>query len=151
MLTSPILFGIICIAKEGVVMLLQFLTQNYASIRDEIILSLQPSADKEHPENIIHNGKYKALGMAAIYGANASGKTAVYRGITLALLLLRSSNTRQINDKLPVVQFKFDKASVVMPTKFEFTFIAGDGKKYIYGYSFDTSVPLQQHTTGPHL
>ena len=139
MLTYPILFGIICIAKEGVVMLLQFLTQNYASIRDEIILSLQPSAVKEHPENIIHTGKYKALGMAAIYGANASGKTAVYRGITLALLLLRSSNTRQINDKLPVVQFKFDKASVVMPTKFEFTFIAGDGKKYIYGYSFDTN------------
>ena len=27
-------------------MLLQFLTQNYASIRDEIILSLQPSADR---------------------------------------------------------------------------------------------------------
>ena len=93
-------------------MLLQFLTQNYASIRDEIILSLQPSADKEHPENIIHNGKYKSLGMAAIYGANASGKTAVFKAITLALILLRTSNVRQINDKLPVVQFKFDKASV---------------------------------------
>ena len=55
MLTPLIVSDIICIAKEGVVMLLQFLTQNYASIRDEIILSLQPSADKEHQENIIHN------------------------------------------------------------------------------------------------
>lgn len=120
-------------------MLLQFLTQNYSSIRDEIILSLQPSADKEHPENIIHNGKYKALGMAAIYGANASGKTAVYKAMTLALVLLRTSNVRQINDKLPAVPFKFDKVSAGMPTKFEFTFVAGDGKKYIYGYSFDTN------------
>ena len=120
-------------------MLLQFLTQNYSSIKDEIILSLHPSADKEHPENIIYNGKYKALGMAAIYGANASGKTALYKAMTLALVLLRTSNVRQINEKLPAVTFKFDKISSGMPTKFEFTFVAGDGKKYIYGYSFDTN------------
>ena len=119
-------------------MLLQFLTQNYTSIRDEIILSLVPSTGKEHQENIIVNGKYKALGMAAIYGANASGKTALYKAMTLALVILRTSNTRQINDRLPVIPFKFDKASAGTPTRFEFTFVAGDGKKYIYGYSLDT-------------
>lgn len=118
-------------------MLLQFLTQNYASIRDEKILSMYPSAEKEHPENNIVNGKYKALGFAAIYGANASGKTAVYKAITLALLILRFSNTRQINDKIPYVPFKFDKDSASKPSKFEFTFVAGDGKKYVYGFSSD--------------
>ena len=79
-------------------MLLQFLAQNYLSIRDEVILSLEPSADLEHPENILTNGKYKAEGMIAIYGANASGKTALFKAMTIALNILRQSNIRQIND-----------------------------------------------------
>jgi len=118
-------------------MLLQFLTQNYASIRDEVILSLEPSVDQEHPENVLLNGKYKAAGMAAIYGANASGKTAVYRAMTMALVILRTSNVRQINDQIPVMPFKFNTESSQQPSKFEFTFVAGDGKKYIYGFSAD--------------
>lgn len=120
-------------------MLLQFLTQNYASIRDEKILSMQPSADREHSENIIVNGKFKALGMAAIYGANASGKTALYKAMTLALVILRTSNIRQVNDKMPYVPFKFNKTSARKPGKFEFTFVAGDGKKYVYGFSSDAA------------
>lgn len=119
-------------------MLLQFLTQNFASIRDEVILSLQPSTDQEHQENLVFNNKHKALGMVAIYGSNASGKTSVYKAITMALVILRNSNTRQINDKLPVIPFKFDKITSVAPTRFEFTFVAEDGKKYVYGYSLDT-------------
>ena len=79
-------------------MLLQFIVQNYASIRDEVILSLEPSSDQEHPENILSKGKYKAGGITAIYGANASGKTAVYKALTMALVILRASNIRQIND-----------------------------------------------------
>ena len=118
-------------------MLLQFLAQNYLSIRDEVILSLEPSADLEHPENILTNGKYKAEGMIAIYGANASGKTALFKAMTIALNILRQSNIRQINDVIPVVPFKFDEESSAKPSKFEFTFVAGDGKKYIYGYSAD--------------
>ena len=90
-------------------MLLQFLAQNYLSIRDEVILSLEPSADLEHPENILTNGKYKAEGMIAIYGANASGKTALFKAMTIALNILRQSNIRQINDVIPVVPFKFDE------------------------------------------
>ena len=83
-------------------MLLQFIVQNYASIRDEVILSLEPSSDKEHPENILSKGKYKAGAISAIYGANASGKTAVYKAMTMALVILRASNIRQINDLIPV-------------------------------------------------
>lgn len=118
-------------------MLLQFIVQNYASIRDEVILSLEPSSDQEHPENILSKGKYKAGGITAIYGANASGKTAVYKALTMALVILRASNIRQINDLIPIVPFKFDTESISAPSRFEFTFVAGDGRKYIYGYSAD--------------
>ena len=34
-------------------MLIQFSVENYLSIKDKCILSLEPSADKEHPENIL--------------------------------------------------------------------------------------------------
>ena len=118
-------------------MLLQFLVQNYLSIRDEAILSLEPSSDKDHEENIISAGNYRAINLAAIYGANASGKTSIYKAITVALNTLRNSNIRQINDLLPIIPFKFDEKSIRNPSKFEFTFVASDNKKYIYGFSAD--------------
>ena len=55
----------------------------------------------------------------------------------MALVILRASNIRQINDLIPIVPFKFDTESISAPSRFEFTFVAGDGRKYIYGYSAD--------------
>lgn len=116
-------------------MLIQFLVENYASIKSEQILSLVPSTDKEHPENINIRGKSKALNTIAIYGANASGKSSLYKALTTALIIIRSSNIRQVNDAIPVLPFKFDNDSGNKPSRFEFTFIADDEKKYVYGYS----------------
>ena len=55
-------------------MLLQFKVKNFQSIKEEAILSMVPSSDKSHPENLAHEGKRDALKSAAIYGANAAGK-----------------------------------------------------------------------------
>ena len=79
-------------------MLLQFVVKNFASIRNEQILSLIPSVDKEHPENINSAGKNKALNVVPIYGANASGKSSLYRALTMAIVILRASNVRQVNE-----------------------------------------------------
>ena len=54
-------------------MLIQFLVENYASIKNQCILSMEPSVDSEHQENINCDGDNTALNLAAIYGANASG------------------------------------------------------------------------------
>lgn len=116
-------------------MLIQFTVENFLSIRDKVYLSLEPSKDSEHPENLIAKGDYNAVASAAIYGANASGKTSLFRAITTALIMLKGSNNTQITDKLPVIPFKFDSESKNKPTSFEFTFIASDDKKYIYGFS----------------
>lgn len=116
-------------------MLIQFTVENFLSIRDKVYLSLEPSKDNEHPENLITKGEYNAVTSAAIYGANASGKTSLFKAITIALIMLRNSNNIQVTDRLPVVPFKFDSESKNKPTSFEFTFIASDNKKYIYGFS----------------
>lgn len=116
-------------------MLIQFTVENFLSIRDKVYLSLEPSKDSEHPENLITKGDYNAVTSAAIYGANASGKTSLFKAITIALIMLRNSNNIQVTDRLPVIPFKFDSESKNKPTSFEFTFIASDDKKYIYGFS----------------
>ena len=116
-------------------MLIQFTVENFLSIRDKVYLSLEPSKDSEHPENLITKGDYNAVTSVAIYGANASGKTSLFKAITTALIMLRNSNNIQVTDRLPVIPFKFDSESKNKPTSFEFTFIASDDKKYIYGFS----------------
>lgn len=115
-------------------MLVQFLVENYGPIKKECILSMEPSADKEHPENVNIDGNHTTLNLAAIYGANASGKTFLFRAITSGINIIRSSNARQVNDRLPVVPYLFDEVTRMQPTHLEYTFIASDHRKYIYGF-----------------
>lgn len=126
-------------------MLVQFTVENYLSIRDKVYLSLEPSKDKEHPENLIDKGEYLAVNTAAIYGANASGKSSLFKAITVALIMIRNSNNVQVTDKLPIVPFKFDSESRNKPSSFEFTFIARDDKKYVYGFSATTEKIVEEY------
>ena len=116
-------------------MLLQFSVENYLSFKEQAVLSLVPSSDKEHLNNINDNGTFKGLNTIAIYGANASGKSNLFKAVTIALNMIRSSANTQVDQLLPVVPFKLDDESKGKPSAFEFQFVAGDGKKYIYGFS----------------
>lgn len=126
-------------------MLVQFTVENFLSIRDKVYLSLEPSKDSEHPENLITKGDYKAVNSVVIYGANASGKSSLFKAITVALIMIRNSNNVQVTDKLPMTPFKFDFESRNKPTPFEFTFIAKDGRKYIYGFSATTEKVVEEY------
>lgn len=126
-------------------MLIQFAVENFLSIRDGVYLCLEPSKDIEHPENLVTKGEYRAVNSIAVYGANASGKSSLFKAITVALVMLRNSNNVQITDKLPVVPFKCDLESRNKPTLFEFIFIARDDKKYIYGFSATTEKVVEEY------
>ena len=116
-------------------MLLQFQVENFKSIKDLGVLSMEASADKEHPENVVTFGKDKVLRTAAIFGANAAGKSNLFMAITAAIMMVRRSNLRQIGEPLlDIVPFKFDTETVALPTKFEFVFRT-NGIKYVYGFS----------------
>lgn len=117
-------------------MLIQFSVENYMSFKDRAVLCLAPSADKEHPENILDKGNYKAVNTIAIYGANASGKTSLFRAMTAASLMIKNSNLLQVNQPIIyMMPFKFDQKAIENPSKFEFIFVADDGFKYVYGFS----------------
>ncbi|MCR5598956.1 MAG: ATP-binding protein, partial [Lachnospiraceae bacterium] len=126
-------------------MLLQFSVENYMSFKEKAILSLEPSKDREHPENIIEKGGSKAVNVIATYGPNASGKTNFFKAITVALNAIRSSNTRQVNEPLGIVPFKFSAETVNKPSKFEFQFIASDHKKYVYGFTADNRIIYEEY------
>ena len=74
-------------------MLLQFNVTNFMSIKNEITLTAFANASKEHEENLIHDGKDRILPTLALYGANAAGKSNIFKALTRAIMLVRMSNT----------------------------------------------------------
>jgi len=126
-------------------MLLQFIVSNFGSIKNEVLFSLVPSQDKSHPENLLLSGKFKANAITAIYGANASGKSTLFKAMTNAIVYIRASNLYQVGQPIPVVPYKFCDNPENNPTKFEFTFIAEDGRKYVYGFSATTKAVLEEY------
>jgi AAA15 family ATPase/GTPase len=118
-------------------MLIQFSVKNFMSFKENAILALNPSADKEHSENINEKNGYEAANTIAIYGANASGKTSLFKAMTVAVNMLKNSNFMQVNQPIGLMMpFKFDD-NINNPSEFEFVFVADDGNRYIYGFSAD--------------
>lgn len=127
-------------------MLLQFKVKNFQSIKEEAILSMVPSSDKSHPENLAHEEKKDALKSAAIYGANAAGKSAVIRAFVAAIMAVRTSDTRNITQKIPgMIPFQFDKETVQGPCSFEFYFVAQNGIPYRYGFTADSNRVFEEY------
>ena len=120
-------------------MLIEFSVKNFMSIKDEITFSMIAGTGDENIENIINdkNTSEGYLKTAAIYGANASGKTNFIKALTAAILTVRKSNLRNINEPLIEMKpFKFDSKTINEPCEFKFIFIKNN-IKYIYGFSAD--------------
>ncbi|MBR3185896.1 MAG: ATP-binding protein [Oscillospiraceae bacterium] len=116
-------------------MLLQFSVENFKSIKQKAILSLEASADQMHVDNYAQAGKDKCLRMVSVYGANAAGKSNLFQALTAAILAVRLSNDRQVGAPIPqITPFLFDPETAKAPTSFEFIFIT-EGLKYVYGFS----------------
>ena len=59
-------------------MLIQFNFKNFKSFRDEASLDLTATKITEHEDHVVAAANDKLLKVAAIYGANASGKSNVH-------------------------------------------------------------------------
>ena len=94
--------------KRGDNMLIQFGTANYMSFKNETVLSACASADKSHQERLIKTGKDYILPSVVIYGANAAGKSNLFKAIKTAVSYVRDSD-RISNTAIP---FLFDETSI---------------------------------------
>ncbi|MDR1404832.1 MAG: ATP-binding protein [Candidatus Methanoplasma sp.] len=117
-------------------MLIEFSVENYKSFRDRTHFSMEATADRKHPDNIIDGSKPGILKTAAMYGANASGKTKLFEAIWMCKLFVIGSHTHNVNVQLNHTPFVFDDGRKGRPTYFETVFTAG-GVRYKYSFSYD--------------
>ena len=118
-------------------LLLSFTTRNHKSIRDELVLDLtRPTLRTLQPSDGSRWGDY-VYTLAGIFGANASGKSAVLDAFTYAYSAIRFSATSwQADSSMRRAPFLLDDHSAQSPSLYEFDFVHED-RRYVYGFEID--------------
>lgn len=118
-------------------MLIQLTIQNFLSFRDEVTFSMVGvNSDQPHIDHLAENAAGKGrsvLPIAAIYGANAAGKSNLIEAISFAKNLV-VEGTRS-SQAIPVSPFKLGDY-IKQPSKFEFIF-THQGDRYSYGFKLN--------------
>jgi len=120
-------------------MLISFSIANYRSIKDKLTLSMLPvKGYKELPDNLITvNKKISVLRSAVIYGANASGKSNLLKGLISFVNFIKTSSLKKINETLEIYDpFLLDKKSANEPAEFEIEFLINK-IRYFYTVSYN--------------
>lgn len=121
-------------------MLLEFRLGNFRSYGAEKRFSMVAGSGKELPSNtmtIEGFERHPLLRSAAVYGANASGKSNLIHAFAFfRQFVLRSSEPRQEGEKIPVSPFMLDPELAKKPSEFEITFLLG-GVRHQYGFVVD--------------
>lgn len=119
-------------------MLIEFRVQNHRSLRDEAVLTLEAGnvGPTDDPRvRTLPDGR-RMLCAAALYGANASGKSNVLSALAWMRAAVLVSHTRNTpGGAIPRRPFAFD-ASSSQPTVFEVELLLG-GVRYRYGFAVD--------------
>lgn len=129
-------------------MLIQFRFKNFKSFRDDTILDLSATKITEHSDRVIQIGAERILPTAAIYGANASGKSNVLEAFRYMMTYVVESFSYggEADDKKSRTRkprhtpFLFDNTSRDAESSFEVYFITSeeDGcKSYNYGFTLN--------------
>lgn len=122
-------------------MLIQFNFKNYKSFRDEVTLDMSAAKMKEFADRVVTIGGEKILPVAAIYGANASGKSNVYSAFEFMSHYVVNSfkygDDEQSYKEVRPQPFLFEEASEHGESSFEVYFtIPGDKTQRSYNYGF---------------
>ena len=125
-------------------MILEFSISNFLSFKDKVTFSMLANSSNGLDDNYILSNDRRILKTAAIYGANASGKTNLFKILSTIISMLRNSNITDINSKLPIIPFVFDKDSINRPSEFEIKFIV-DNIRYVYGFKADVDKIYEEY------
>lgn len=126
-------------------MLINFSLNNYCSYGDKQTFSTLCNTDKSHLDQNTFNFKAENISLiSVIYGANASGKTNLFKALNFIKEFFVNSNNLTPNGRIPVVPFKFIDSSPLKPSEFEITFIK-DNVKYRYGFSCNHTAVISEY------
>ena len=124
-------------------MLIEFTIQNILSFKEKVTLSLLASGLTGLENNYINIDNKKILKTIALYGANASGKTNLFKAISIIKEMLIQSNNMDINDLLPITSFEFENLEK-QPSFFEIKFIKNN-IRYVYGFLLNAKEILEEY------
>ena len=121
-------------------MLIEFSVANYRSFKEQVTFSMVAAnvvaKDKKLDENNVFeiDDDLKLLKSAAIYGANASGKSNLATALGfMRWFMINSSKETQSTEKIGVERFKLSTETEEKPSFFEIVFLM-NGKRYRYGF-----------------
>ena len=123
-------------------MIVQFSMKNVLSFKDEVVLDMcSIPAYKEHPYNLMElPSEEKVLRVAAIYGANASGKSNLCRGMWMFQnIVMRSMNAVENTENKVLKRFYKPFAFEKEPGDSEYQIVFADEEaEYTYGFEFNS-------------
>jgi uncharacterized protein len=121
-------------------MLIEFSVGNYRSFKDRVTFSMVAANLVSKEKSLDVNNTFeidkelKLLKTAAIYGANASGKSNLSRALSfMKWFMVNSSKETQSTDEISVEPFRLSTETEGKPSYFELAFLM-DGRKYRYGF-----------------
>jgi len=118
-------------------MLIQFNFKNFKSFKDDSSLDMTATSITEHSYNLISSGDEKYIKVAAIYGANASGKSSIIEAFKfMQEWIIFSFNRTIATQDIPIKRFAFDIDALKEPAEFE-VFFKHKNNEYQYGFSLD--------------
>ena len=126
---------------EVAIMLIQFSFKNFKSFREEAALDLSAARMTEFSDRVVTVGSEKILPVAAIYGANASGKSNIYSAFEYMAKYVADSfkygDEEEKFEEYRPTPFLFDSTSADAESSFEVYFtIPGDKNERTYNYGF---------------
>lgn len=131
-------------------MLIEFTVGNFRSFREPVTLNLEAasitSEDKRVDENnvIPINKKLSLLTSAAIYGANASGKSNLIDALGfMRSMVLNSARESQAKDPINIQPFRLSTATTDKPAFFEIVFLIA-GQRYRYGFEVTRELVVRE-------
>lgn len=130
--------------REGA-MLLRFTVENLTCFHQEVIFSMVANSDDRHSDHLITKDKgrpQKVLPIAALYGANAHGKTRLIEAVSVLrdVVLWEARKDRKIPG---IVPFRLDPEAVKKPTRFSIDFHT-EGADYEYGLVLTSKEILEE-------
>ena len=123
-------------------MLLEFSCSNHKSIKDKVFFSAIAGSDSSHANELYEHKKYKVLRMAAIYGANGSGKSNFVNAIDFMRALVTNSIKHQPGETILQQPHKLSGKNPI--SEYNSQFVIHD-VRYAYGFSLRNGLVYEEY------
>lgn len=130
----------------GCAVLIRFRVRNFRSLKEEQELSLVASSLKGPPEavTLVEGLDLGLVRVAAIYGANASGKSNVIKALAYMSSAVQNSQRQWAPEgPIPREPFLLDPQSKLDPSSFEVDLLL-DGTRFHYGFTLNDREILEE-------